>query len=433
MFRFISVPCILFVWAALNASKSSAFSITSSTVTTKGRVSNSSDGCISSSGASGLSANRRRRCRRQEETKGCASSIEYHRSATTALSSSTATATTTLFSTTEAAAAVMDVSDGVFTPINEQAIQQQQLQLKQLSRVRSKLTHMGMMLYIASMCIALPATLLPQQLLYKAGFISKVRKEIWAIETAKFCARWLLRIIPFAKIRAIPATSPEDDEESDANNNKPAIWVCNHTSMLDIFMCLAADKKLRGHYNRAMKVVYWQGLETNPVSKLLFQQAGCIPVKMADNGNGNANDYDVRSFKQLLKDCKTTCNEGFDVLILPEGQLNPTSERGLLPVYSGAYTLAKMTKRPMRFMALHGIDKLWHPTKGMICTDRNVSIRRYAGEGYFTDPQDFVAAFNEVVGHFGRTGHDLPSREVKAWLSGGKSKKLPSPATEANE
>lgn len=284
---------------------------------------------------------------------------------------------------------------------------------KELSGWQSKLTRLGMVLFIMGMCLALPATLLPQRLLYKLGFISKTRKEKFAVRTAQFCARSLLRIIPFCKIEAIPGTTDHDE------NPAPAIWVCNHTSMLDIFILLAADKRLRpGDQRRPIKVVYWKELENNPVSKLLFTQAGFIPVQMADNGHGNANQYDVSSFKKLLKESKNAFKDGFDLGILPEGQLNPNTEKGVLDAFPGAYNLAKMSRRPVRFMALYGVDKLWHPTKGMICTHRNIKARCYSGESFFKSPGQFVQAFTNVVGHFGKCGDDLPEGELQSWLTG---------------
>jgi 1-acyl-sn-glycerol-3-phosphate acyltransferase len=58
---------------------------------------------------------------------------------------------------------------------------------------------------------------------------------------------------------------------SDKKNElpEPAVWVCNHTSMLDVFLLMAADRKLRGRNKRPMKIAYWQQLEDNPVTKLL--------------------------------------------------------------------------------------------------------------------------------------------------------------------
>jgi len=104
-----------------------------------------------------------------------------------------------------------------------------------------------MVSYIAGMCIALPMTLYPQRLLYKLGLISKIKKEKWALATGQFCARWMLRFLPFLKLEAIPHHE---------KHPQPAIWVCNHASSLDIFVMLAADRVLRGKCKRPIKIVY---------------------------------------------------------------------------------------------------------------------------------------------------------------------------------
>lgn len=106
--------------------------------------------------------------------------------------------------------------------------------------------------------------------------------------------------------------------------------------------------------------------------------------------------------------------------ILPEGQLNPTPEKGLLPVFSGAYTLAKMSRRPIQFMALHGTHRLWHADEsiGMNATDRTVTVRCYPYGRSYESAEEWKAAFEAVVGHFGATGHDLPVPELKGWLTG---------------
>ncbi len=104
-----------------------------------------------------------------------------------------------------------------------------------------------MMMYIASMCIALPIALFPPFILHRLGLISKMRQEQLSLSAGQFCARWLLRLIPFCKIHAIPHRQ---------NDPEPSIWVCNHTSQLDVFMLLAADKTLRGKAKRPIKIVY---------------------------------------------------------------------------------------------------------------------------------------------------------------------------------
>lgn len=173
----------------------------------------------------------------------------------------------------------------------------------------------------------------------------------------------------------------------------------------------------------------WKQLEDNPITKLLFHQCGFIPVQMADNGHGKENDYDRSSFRSLLKDTKRAFAEGFDVGILPEGQLNPTPEQGLLPVFSGAYTLAKLSKRPIHFMAHYNIHKLWHPTMGMTCMSRNIKMKLYPEARYFESSDEFIATFQNVVGEYGTYGRDLAPGELRDWMNGSawqaeKNKKL---------
>ena len=117
-----------------------------------------------------------------------------------------------------------------------------------MSAFHSMLTRVGMMAFIVSMCIALPLTLFPQALLLKLGLVDRIRSERNALSTGRFCARWLLRLIPFAKM--------ELDVEGITNPNlEPAVWVCNHQSMLDVFFLMAADGTLRGKNKRPIKVV----------------------------------------------------------------------------------------------------------------------------------------------------------------------------------
>jgi len=295
----------------------------------------------------------------------------------------------------------------------------------QLSPFQSALVRIGMISYIVGMCIALPVTLLPQRLILKLGFINRIQSERNALSTGRFCSRWLMRIIPFCKLQTITqAANP---------NPQPAVWVCNHQSLLDVFVLMAADRKLRGKNKRPMKIIYWKGLEDNPVTKLLFTQCGFIPVAMAANKPGETNEYDKGSFKKLLQGCKQAFSEGFDVAILPEGQLNPHPERGLLPTFAGAYTLARMAKRPIHMMALHGTHNLWHPVNGMTASKRVVKIRNYHSNDTgrsFDSSEEFTATFEKVIGQFGTYGTDLPDNELEAWLSGAAWKKRQSSSKE---
>ena len=147
---------------------------------------------------------------------------------------------------------------------------------------------------------------------------------------------------------------------------------------------------------------------------------------MTANKAGEDNDYDVASFKNLLKQSKKAFEEGFDIGVLPEGQLNPNPEESLLPCFPGAFTLAKMSKRPIQMMALHGTHRLWHAREeiGMTVTGRHVSIRVYPQGRKYKSGDEFLATFNAVVGQFATKGFDLQEAELHAWLDGKKWEEL---------
>lgn len=301
-----------------------------------------------------------------------------------------------------------------------------------MSRLGSTLTKIGLLTYIASMCAFLPVFLLPILALHRLGIIkSRVTKEHLSLRLGQFCSRWLMRLIPFAKVRCTStvtlsakstsssSSSKKDETEQSSVETKPepCIWVCNHTSMLDIFVLLAYDLQMRGTKRRPIKIVYWKDLEKNIITKLLFTSCGFIPVEMSDNGQGNANVYKKSSFKNLLKSIKEAFVDGFDIGILPEGQLNLTPELGLQPIFPGAFTMARMSKRPIHMIAMHGINQLWNPNDLGEVTGRNIHIRTYPPiGGRFSSADEFVESFKRIVGHFGQYGTDLEN--YVEWLNG---------------
>lgn len=279
--------------------------------------------------------------------------------------------------------------------------------------LESKITKLSMIVYIVSMCIALPVALAPTAFLRHSKVVSKTDEEIMSLRTGQRCARTLLNMMPFAKLNVI-SSEPDSVPE-------PSIWCINHTSMLDVFLLLAADEDIRGRNRRPLKCIYWKGLDDNPVTKLLFRMSGFIAVQMEATGSGNPNNYDRSSFKSLLKETKKAFDDGFDVLIFPEGQLNPWPDKGLLEVFPGAFKLAKMSRRPMRFVAMHGAHRLWHPHDDIgildaAVTGREVRIRAYPEKWNFASDGDFVETFYSIVGHFGTTSEDLPESEMEQLL-----------------
>jgi 1-acyl-sn-glycerol-3-phosphate acyltransferase len=104
-----------------------------------------------------------------------------------------------------------------------------------------------MMSFIAGMCISLPLTLFPPWILWKLGLFDRIQKEKAALRTGQYCARFLSKIIPFVHVQ-IEGSPPKQE---------PSVWVCNHSSMLDIFILLANYNRLSGNHNqRPIKIVY---------------------------------------------------------------------------------------------------------------------------------------------------------------------------------
>jgi len=156
------------------------------------------------------------------------------------------------------------------------------------------------------------------------------------------------------------------------------------------------------------------------VTKLLFSMAGFIPVQMADNGSGTPNEYDVASFKQMLRGAQQAFREDFDIFLLPEGQLNPHPERGLLPVFTGAYTLAQRSHRPIRFVGVHGTHQLWDANNAMKVVDNRVRLRCYPpGRRAWASADDFSQTMQAVLGYYGAHGEDVPNLE--GYLHGSSS------------
>ena len=133
-----------------------------------------------------------------------------------------------------------------------------------------------MIAFLASMCIALPIALLPLMVLNKISILKKAisdsRRQTMALNIGEVCTRTLLRIFPFVTIRML-STPP--NLEKDLTKSEPTIWVCNHTSMLDVFILLAVDTKLRGRSNcRPIKAIYVSTYK-------LYDRSLCVSISMS--------------------------------------------------------------------------------------------------------------------------------------------------------
>ena len=107
----------------------------------------------------------------------------------------------------------------------------------------------AMIAYVAHMCVAIPLALLPTYVKMRLELSPKTELEHEALQVGQACARTLLEMIPFMNLTVIPHASTIE-------NPTATIWVANHVSMLDTFVFLAADEKLRGKHRRPVKVLY---------------------------------------------------------------------------------------------------------------------------------------------------------------------------------
>lgn len=121
---------------------------------------------------------------------------------------------------------------------------------KTMSNFAKKVTKIGMILFITTVALGLITSLSVIKFLGYLG-IPETRRQRWALSTGQFIARWALRFIPFVKVDVIV-----DKDDEYRKHPQPAIWVCNHMSMLDVFILLASDLRMRGNKKRPIKVVY---------------------------------------------------------------------------------------------------------------------------------------------------------------------------------
>jgi hypothetical protein len=133
-------------------------------------------------------------------------------------------------------------------------------QRQSLSSIEAAISKLGMILYIASMCVALPLTLFPLYILDQSKLVSQTQREQWALSIGQHCASGLLTVIPFCDLKVIPSSY---EQQHPNDKPEPSIWVCNHTSSLDVFMLLASDLRLRGKNKRPLKCVYVSPLPYN--------------------------------------------------------------------------------------------------------------------------------------------------------------------------
>ena len=128
------------------------------------------------------------------------------------------------------------------------------------------------------------------------------------------------------------------------DKNKAYIYVCNHTSYLDIpGITLAIPTQFRPLAKKELKRI--------PIFGWIAQSA-CVIVDRSNN----------ESKRKSMEHLKDILSMGISILIFPEGTQNRTPNR-LQPFYDGAFRIAIETKRPILPMVVLNAGNLMPPSK----------------------------------------------------------------------
>ena len=145
----------------------------------------------------------------------------------------------------------------------------------------------------------------------------------------------------FSKLNFIPY---QISGREHIKKGKSYIYVCNHTSYLDIpGLCLALPGQFRPLAKKELLKI--------PIFGWIARTAAVI----VDRSN---HDSRVKSLEKLAQ----TLSKGISILIFPEGTQNRSGEI-LQPFKDGAFRIALETKQPILPIMIEGAGKLMPPGK----------------------------------------------------------------------
>jgi len=177
------------------------------------------------------------------------------------------------------------------------------------------------------MILYLPGILIPFIFGDKAAAISFKFLKLWSWTFSK------LNFIPY-RISGL----------KNVDTKKAYIYVCNHTSYLDIpGITLTIPTQFRPLAKKELKRI--------PVFGWIAQSA-CIIVDRSSN----------ESRRKSMEHLKEILAMGISILIFPEGTQNRTKER-LQPFYDGAFRIAIETQQPILPIVVLNAGKLMPPNK----------------------------------------------------------------------
>jgi 1-acyl-sn-glycerol-3-phosphate acyltransferase len=177
------------------------------------------------------------------------------------------------------------------------------------------------------MLVYLPGILIPFIFGDKAAAISFKFLKLWSWTFSK------LNFIPYRILGS-----------ENINTKKAYIYVCNHTSYLDIpGITLTIPTQFRPLAKKELKRI--------PVFGWIAQSA-CIIVDRSSN----------ESRRKSMEHLKEILSMGISILIFPEGTQNRTQNR-LQPFYDGAFRIAIETQQPIIPIVVLNAGKLMPPNK----------------------------------------------------------------------
>ncbi|MBQ8606829.1 MAG: 1-acyl-sn-glycerol-3-phosphate acyltransferase [Bacteroidaceae bacterium] len=142
------------------------------------------------------------------------------------------------------------------------------------------------------------------------------------------------------------------------NFNKPCIIVCNHQSILDPMFFMALNHKIIIAANEKSSM--------NPIVKIMFKWLGFYTIK-----NCNFTAWKDSSLERDLKLFREFINDGYSIVIFPEGVRNP--ESSILRYHKGPFYLAEELGVDILPVFLHGVNHIM-PKGSFACYKGEVNM-----------------------------------------------------------
>ena len=164
-----------------------------------------------------------------------------------------------------------------------------------------------------------------------------LKKEVGGKPSA-YCRFWVIRVVEWFNTLAGVSVKLEGEENIP---DEPCLLICNHRSLFDATVALAALRR------RKMSVIAKESVFRLPIVGPFIRRSACLPL---DRGNPRKGLATLKNASKLITEY------GMDVLIYPEGTRSPDTE--LLPFKEGAFMVAKWAKAPIVVLKIEGTERI---------------------------------------------------------------------------